>query len=509
LVPIHGYRVRGLCCSSAWQEVYRRGIKGQLFRSSLSEYGAGFTRPGGIILIYSDFLSDKKLQSIPAGFEPITELYPIEVLPHEDACISWACRRGRAALFLDTGLGKTLCQLVWADQVCRQTDGYVLILAPLAVSHQTEREAKKFGLVATVVANDSDITDPGIYITNYEKLDHFDPQIFSGVVLDESSILKGMQGKIRKKITESFIDTPYKLSCTATPSPNDFMELGTQSEFLGVMRQVEMLAMYFIHDGSDTSKWRLKGHGKSRFWEWLSSWAIFIRSPADLGFDGSAYDLPPIHYYEHVIETDPGDSLFVEPAQSLLDRNRARKDSVEARCKKAAEIANELDSCVIWCHLNAEADLLARLVNDSVEIRGSDQDVPKTAALLGFANGEVKKLITKPKIAGFGMNWQNTSHCIFVGLSDSWEAFYQAIRRQWRYGQLSNVIVHIVSADTEGAVIENIKRKDRQHEEIMAAMMDHMRDLTQQSIFGVTMDKTDYFPDQAMILPEWISCNPN
>jgi len=457
-------------------------------------------------LIYSDFLTDKKLNSVEAGFEPITGLYPDELLPHQDACITWACRRGRAALFLDTGLGKTLCQLVWADQVRRQTDGYVLILAPLAVSHQTEREAKRFGLHATVVASDAEITEPGIYITNYEKLDHFDTHIFSGVVLDESSILKGMQGKIRKKITASFYDTPYKLSCTATPSPNDFMELGTQSEFLGVMSQPEMLAMYFIHDGGDTSKWRLKGHGKSRFWEWLSGWAIFIRSPSDLGFDGSDYDLPPIHYHGHVIETEAVDSLFVEPAQSLIDRNRARKESVGDRCKKAAEIANQLDSCVIWCHLNAESDMLARMVNDSVEIRGSDSDSHKTGALLGFANGDVKKMITKPKIAGFGMNWQNTSDCIFVGLSDSWESFYQAIRRQWRYGQTDNVNVHIVSADTEGAVVANIKRKDIQHDEMMDSMMDHMRDLTQKSIFGVTMDKTDYSPSQAMVIPEWISC---
>ncbi len=457
-------------------------------------------------MIYSDFLSDKKIHSIGAGFEPITDLYPDNLLPHEDACISWACRRGRSALFLDTGLGKTLCQLVWADQVCSHTDGYVLILAPLAVSHQTEREAVKFGLSATVVANDSEITEPGIYISNYEKLDHFDTEIFSGVVLDESSILKGMQGKIRKQITKVFAGTPYKLSCTATPSPNDFMELGTQSEFLGVMSQVEMLAMYFIHDGSDTSKWRLKGHGKSRFWEWLSTWAIFIQSPADLGFDGSDYDLPSIQYSEHIIETTPTDCLFVEPAQSLLDRNRARKDSVESRCAQAAAIANRLDSCVIWCHLNAEADLLASMVSDSVEIRGSDTDKHKTAALLGFASGDVKKLITKPKIAGFGMNWQNTSDCIFVGLSDSWESFYQAVRRQWRYGQKSSVTVHIVSADTEGAVVANIKRKDKQHDEMMGAMMGHMRDLTHQSIFGVTMDKTDYCPEQSMIVPEWISC---
>ena len=454
-------------------------------------------------MIYSDFLKDKKIHSIDSGFEPIKGFYPKELLPHEDACITWSCKRGRSALFLDTGLGKTLCQLTWADQVCRHTDGYVLIFAPLAVSHQTEREAIKFGLSARVVASDDEINEPGIYISNYEKMDHFDPEIFTGIVLDESSIMKGMTGKIRKQITESFINTPYKLSCTATPSPNDFMELGTQSEFLGIMSQVEMLAMFFIHDGSDTSKWRLKGHGKSRFWEWLSAWAIFIQSPEDLGFDGSDYDLPPIKYHEHVIETTPVDSLFVEPALSLIERNKARKDSVVDRCKKAAEIANSLDSCVIWCHLNAESDLLKKLTA-AVEIRGSDTDKHKSESLLGFADGSIKQIISKPKISGFGMNWQNSSDCIFVGLSDSWEAFYQAIRRQWRYGQVNQVDVYIVSADTEGAVVANIKRKDKQHQELMTSMMDHMRDLTQKSVFGAEVEKMDYLPEKLIEIPEWL-----
>lgn len=453
---------------------------------------------------YSKFITNKQIDAVAAGFDPDKESYPVELMPHQEACITWACKRGRSALFLDTGLGKTLCQLTWADQVVRHTGGYVLILAPLAVSHQTEREAGKFGISATVVASDSEIDQPGVYITNYEKLNHFDPVIFSGIVLDESSILKGMQGKIRKQITDSFITTPYKLSCTATPSPNDFMELGTQSEFLGVMSQLEMLAMYFVHDGSDTSKWRMKGHGKTKFWEWLSTWAIFIRNPSDLGFDGSEFDLPPIQYHERIITTPPDGTLFAEPAMSLLDRNQARKKSVEERCEMAASIANKMDSCVIWCNLNAESELLKSMVVDSVEIKGADTDDHKTKSLIGFSTGAVKKIITKPKIAGFGMNWQNTSNCIFVGLSDSWESFYQAIRRQWRYGQLSTVNVYIISADTEGAVVDNIKRKDAQHEEMMDSMMAHMRDLTNKRVFGVTVDKTDYLPELKMIVPEWL-----
>lgn len=454
---------------------------------------------------YCKFVETKQLADIDSGFDAYEPRYPDQIKDHQRVSVTWACKRGRAALFFDTGLGKTLAQLTWADQVVSYTGGMVLILAPLAVSHQTVREGDKFGIPCKFVSDESGLEGEGIYITNYEKLHLFDCSQFAGVVLDESSILKGMQGKLRKFITESFAQTPYKLSCTATPSPNDFMELGTQSEFLGVMSQVEMLAMFFIHDGGDTSKWRLKGHGKTKFWEWLSTWAVFLTSPADLGFDGSDYDLPEIIYHEHIIETEPTDSLFVEPAQSLIERNRARKDSVQARCEKAAEIANSADDrCAIWCNLNDESQLLTNLIDGAVQVTGSDKDDHKTNALLGFATGEVKHLVSKPKIAGFGMNWQSSSKCIFVGLSDSWEAFYQAIRRQWRFGQTETVHVHVVSADTEGAVVENIKRKDAQHKELSDSMMQHMRELTKKSVFGAKIEKTDYLPNVDMIIPNFL-----
>lgn len=454
---------------------------------------------------YKSFIDGKEFSQINSGFDPDESLYPSGIKDHQRASVTWACRRGRAALFFDTGLGKTLAQLTWAEQVYMKTNQPVLILAPLAVSHQTVREGEKFGITVHIVAHQSDIHDPGIFITNYEKLGHFDCSKFVGVVLDESSILKGMQGKIRKMITDSFRETPYKLSCTATPSPNDFMELGTQSEFLGIMSQVEMLAMYFIHDGSDTSKWRLKGHGKTKFWEWLSTWAIFLTSPSDLGFDGSEYDLPPIEYHQHVIDTVPDGALFVEPAQSLLDRNRARKDSVDARVQMAADIVNKLDEpAVVWCNLNEESEKLHRLIDQSVEVKGADSDQHKSSAMLDFSDGKIKALVTKPKIAGFGMNWQSSRHCVFVGLSDSWESFYQAIRRQWRFGQTKTVHVHIVSADTEGAVVENIKRKDSQHQELASAMMDHMRELTKRTVLGARIEKTDYRPSEEIIIPEWI-----
>jgi len=459
---------------------------------------------------YQDFIESKELKTVPVGFEPNDYLWPADMFEHQRAVAAWACRKGRAGVFFDTGLGKTITQLAWAQQVQAQGNGYVLILTPLAVAKQTEREAVKFGMVATFVENGDAIGDPGIYITNYEKLHHFDPSMFAGIVLDASSILKGMMGKVRQQITESFAGTPYRLSCTATPSPNDFMELGTQSEFLGIMSQTEMLAMFFIHDtGGGTGDWRLKHHGKAKFWKWLSTWCVFLRSPADMGFDAEGYDLPPVDYYQHTIETVATDGLFVEPAQSLQERNTSRRETVEQRCQRAADIVNAMDTpCVVWCNLNAESELLTKLIDGAVEVKGSDKDQHKSESLLAFADGNIKCLVSKPKIAGFGMNWQSTYNCVFVGLSDSWESYYQAIRRQWRFGQKRAVQCHIVSADVEGLVVENIRRKDAQHEELSAAMMTHMKEFMQAEVFGSKAEKTDYLPSVEMHIPEWLICTP-
>ncbi len=455
-------------------------------------------------MIYSDFIKSKDHIVATAGFEADESTYPSLIKDHQRVGVTWALKRGRSALFYDTGLGKTLAQLTFADQVVKKTGKPVIVIAPLAVSRQTQREGDKFGIDCKVVAHGDEITN-GINITNYEKLHHFDCSVFSGVVLDESSILKGLNGKLRKLITESFKDTPYKLSCTATPSPNDYMELGTQSEFLDIMSQVEMLAMFFVHDGGDTSKWRLKGHGKIKFFEWLSTWSMFLSSPAQLGFDGDEYKLSPIKYHSHMIETEPVNSLFVEPAQGLLDRNRARKSTIQARCEMAASIANKLaHPCVIWCNLNDESKLLSELVIDSVEVTGSDKDEHKTESIIRFADCEIKALVTKPKIAGFGINLQKTHHAIFVGLSDSWEAFYQATRRQWRFGQTETVHVHIVSADVEGAVVDNIRRKDAQHEDIKSQMDALFTGYMRKEIFGASVEKTDYMPDQSIIIPHWL-----
>jgi hypothetical protein len=455
---------------------------------------------------YDDFIARKELDTVPVGFECDESALPAGMFEHQTATVKWACRKGRAGVFFDTGLGKTITQLAWAEQVQAHTDGYVLILTPLAVAKQTERESVKFGMVATFVEYGHQIKDPGIYITNYEKLHHFDTSIFAGVVLDESSILKGMMGKVRQQITDSFAGTPYRLSCTATPSPNDFMELGTQSEFLGIMSQTEMLAMFFIHDtGGGTGDWRLKHHGKAKFWKWLSTWCVFLRSPADMGLPADGYDLPPIEYYQHTIETQATNGLFVEPAQSLQERNQARRDTVEARCQKAADIVNALEEpCIVWCNLNAESELLSKLIDGAVSVSGSDTSDHKANSILDFADRKIKCLISKPKICGFGVNLQATHHCVFVGLSDSWEAYYQAIRRQWRFGQDKAVQCHIVSADVEGLVVENIRRKDAQHAELSAAMMDHMAEFMRAEVFGSKAEKTDYLPTVEMEIPEWL-----
>jgi len=294
--------------------------------------------------------------------------------------------------------------------------------------------------------------------------------VFSGVVLDESSILKGLNGKLRTQITECFSRTPYRLSASATPSPNDYMELGTQCEFLGIMSQTEMLATFFIHDGADTAKWRLKGHGQRKFFEWLASWAVIMRDPSIFGFEEKP-KLPPLKINQIVIDSGITDGLLPALAQSLSERQGARRNTIEDRCKAAADIANSTNKPVIlWCALNDEGDLLESLIPFSVQVSGSNTPEQKEEMMMGFSDGKYRVLITKPKIAGFGMNWQHCSDMVFVGLSDSWEQYYQAVRRCWRFGQQNEVNVTVVTADIEGAVVENIKRKDEQSDRMMNEM---------------------------------------
>lgn len=619
------------------------------------------------------------------------ENYPL--FDYQRDITAWAASRGRAAIFADTGLGKTIMQLTWADQVAKHTGQPVLILAPLAVSDQTIAEGVKFGIDVARYAF-CDVFGPNIYITNYEQLHNVNAEQFAGIVLDESSILKGMEGKIRRQVTEMFISTPYRLSCTATPSPNDFMELGTQAEFLGIMSQIEMLAMFFIHDGSDTSKWRLKGHGRKKFFEWLATWAVFISRPSDLGYDDSSHELPPLIFHEHVIESGITDGLLAPIAVGLLERNKARRDTVGSRVEEAAMIANGIDGqCLIWCHLNDESRKLTQMIHGAVEVTGSDSSEHKINAVKWFAQdhdydiigrnlkeippcgqantqkieetstsqtlntdrkesskqetqkrsentlnstqkriptsseeplssrknttgGEgidthqtkiiesqkkkklepirpetlksdlnqglkntesaltntdqclqgktmdvqfadarildaknrsdctlttvmqqelsedcfaqtaispsgnlrtatsfcyprqttsKKVLVSKPSIFGYGLNLQNCNQMIFVGLSDSWEQFYQAVRRCWRYGQKKPVHVHIVSADIEGGVLANIKRKEQQHKKLKEEMIAVMKDKTLAQLGKATQEKAEYNNNQTMRIPKWMA----
>lgn len=423
---------------------------------------------------YDQFLREKVKQAQPAGFEPLPILAPL--FPWQAAVVRWAIRNGRAALFEDCGLGKTLQQLEWARQVSEHTRKPVLILTPLAVAQQTVQEAYRFGINVSVAASQADVTTYGIYITNYEKLEHVDPTAFVGVVLDESSILKAFTGKTRIALTEAFSRTPYRLCCTATPSPNDYTEFGQHAAFLGVCSPAQMLATFFVNDTFNTGDWRLKKHAEGEFWKWLASWACCVSKPSDIGYDDVGYDLPPLRMHEHVVEVDEradcGEELFRHATLSATTLHAEMKLTSQARAERVASIvaAKPTEQWLVWCNTNDEADKLAELIPHATEVRGSDSVFKKEAALNGFASGSVRILISKPSIAGYGMNFQCCANVAFVGLSYSFEDFYQALRRSYRFGQTREVHAHIVRATTEGAISQSIQRKIQQHQTMQASM---------------------------------------
>ena len=602
---------------------------------------------------YESFVASKRRSELATGHQP-GELNE-NLFDFQHAIVSWAVRRGRAAVFADTGLGKTLMQLAWADEVVSHSGGVVVVLAPLAVSEQTIEQGRTFGIEVSRIPHGESPTKPGIWITNYERIGALDFDSFHGIVLDESGILKSHDGKTRTALINACQSIPYRLSCTATPSPNDFEELGNQCEFLGVMSRTEMLATYFINDAGDTGTWILKGWGQSRFWEWMGTWAVVLRSPADIGFDGSRYDLPAIQYHEHVVETDAiGDELFSRPAQTMLERRKAQRDSIQARCRALADIVNaEPDEpWLIWCHLNDEADLLEKLIGRAVNVQGSDSDDFKTDAVAWFtgrkcicndrrfstklatchgnqntpqpekpntkltlpsANAEKRNaerqsktgntcestsrkiltkaknqkpsetvgcdqstaseplnlkecssskpghaqfadtdrtesggqdctsiiatqlatsegfcahtattvleisetpqitskkpsctcgaasgnqvLISKARMFGYGLNMQHCARVAFVGLDDSFEKFYQAVRRCYRFGQKREVHVHIFTAENEGQILQNIKRKEKNHHEMSANMIEHMKDIMNKELAGQSNIVDEYRED--------------
>lgn len=449
---------------------------------------------------YNEFLNGKHIKDAATGISVDGPLHD-SLFDFQRDIVRWSLKRGRCAEFADCGMGKTLMQLVWAQHV----PGKVLILAPLAVSSQTVQEGFKFGIEVKQCRQQSDATAK-INITNYEIMEKFDPSKFSAVVLDESSILKSYSGKYRNLIIDYFREAPFKLACTATPAPNDFMELGNHAEFVGSMTRTEMLSMFFVHDGGETSKWRLKGHANKPFWQWLCSWAVNIRKPSDLGYDDGGFVLPEMKMYQHVVKKDeaPEGFLFPVEALTLQERQGERRATTEARCEKAAEIVPADKQFLLWCNMNNESELLRKLIPDAVEVKGSDSPQHKEEALLGFARGDVRVLVTKPSIAGFGMNWQNCSDMAFVGLSDSYEQFYQAVRRCWRFGQKNPVNVHVITAETEGAVVRNIERKETDSTRMADEMITHMRDITSAEIKATQRHFTDYNATKNIILPKFM-----
>jgi hypothetical protein len=446
---------------------------------------------------YSEFLENKKFNDVNAGFDAPIDLFPEILFPFQKKIVAWALKRGRAAIFADTGLGKTFMQLTWAYWVWQHTGNRVLIVAPLCVAQQSIKEADKLGFGLKYVRSQDECLETGLYITNYEMLDKFDFESnwFDGIVLDESSILKHQDSKTRNKIISNTKTVPFRLSCTATPSPNDFMELGNQSEFLGVMPMSEMLAMFFVNDLTESAKWRLKGHGARRFWEWLSKWCVYIKKPSDIGEADDGYDLPKLHLIEHTIETNSmiDGQLFAMAAKTMAERRVAKRQTIEQRVDAVAEMVNKSDEpWIVWCHLNAESEMLKSKINGAIEIKGSDKIDHKVKSLVGFSEGTIQRLVTKPSIAGFGLNWQHCRNMAFVGLNDSFEEFYQAVRRCYRFGQTKEVFVHIFSSDLEGEILKNIKEKNRKNEEMAAELAKHMSEFSIENISRLSVDRDVY-----------------
>lgn len=453
---------------------------------------------------YKKFLKTKKFKNVPTGLKVKT--VNNKLFDWQANITKWSLKRGRACIFADCGLGKTPMQLTWADEV-RKAKGDVLIVAPLAVSSQTIKQGNKFN-VNVKYSRSGKKSKCGITITNYEMLHTFNPSDFAGIVLDESSILKSYTGKYRNQIIQNWRNAPFRLACTATPAPNDLMELGNHSEFVGAMSRTEMLSMFFTHSGDTTQKWRLKGHAKNDFWKWVCDWAVMVRKPSDLGYDNNGFDLPPLRIKEITVKTNRNKTkgmLYPKEAKTLSERQRARKQSVQKRCKKAAKIANSFNEpCLIWCNRNDESKALAKLINNCKEIKGTDKLEYKEKTMLGFSNGNVQKIVTKPSIAGWGMNWQHCNKALFVGLSDSYEQFYQSIRRIWRFGQQKPVTCYVIISEIEGAVARNIKRKEKQAQSMAKYMVKNMHVINEANIKGLQKTNTKYKPNSKIVIPDWL-----
>lgn len=460
---------------------------------------------------YLDLIARKSASVSASGFAVEERDIAPHLFPHQRDLVRWALRRGRAALFADTGLGKAIMLLEWARHVSRR--GRVLILAPLAVGPQLSREGDRFGVRAPYVRHDDG--ESRIVISNYEMRHRFDASAFAGVVLDESSILKSQDGKTRGELTAAFRETPHRLCCTATPAPNDFTELGNHSEFLGLKSRSEMLAEYFVHDGGSTQDWRVKGHAVEPFWRWVATWGAVVRLPSDLGYDDAGFALPALEMREHPIAATDHDiaatgQLFAAPAVGLLEQRKARRSTIGSRVDRAAELVRGYgdDQSIVWCELNDEQDALAEELGDScVSIQGSTPDEVKIIRCEQWMAGHVCTLISKFKIFGYGMNFQNCHRVILIGASHSYEGTYQAIRRCWRYGQQSPVTVDLVCSELEGNVVQNYRRKERDAAKMSAEMTAHVGDAVRAEVRGLSREFNPYKPNTKMIIPSWIGAD--
>lgn len=430
---------------------------------------------------YLDFLSGKRRTWEGCGFAVDPATLPKALFPFQRDITGWGIQRGRASIFSDCGTGKTPMQLAWSQAVHRHTGRDVLIFAPLAVSAQTKREGAKFGIPVTVCREARDLR-PGINITNYERLEKFTPDRFGAIVLDESSILKGYDGVTRKALTAFAKPIPYRLACTATPAPNDIAELINHAEFLEIMTGKEIIALFFTQDGNTTHKWRLKGHAREDFWRWLASWSVALRKPSDLGYADEGFILPPLNMRAVTVSSPSGlTTLFpMDEGLSLQEMRASLRESLPARVAAAAEMVNadSKEPWLVYCNLNAESEALARAIPDAVEVTGSDDPDDKERALLAFAEGRTRVLVSKASIAGHGLNFQHCARVAFVGLSYSFEQMYQSIRRCWRFGQERPVDCYIITAEAEGAVVEAVKKKERAASELMDELVGHMAGLS-------------------------------
>lgn len=453
---------------------------------------------------YSDFLRSKTHECEMYGFAP--RVMPDMLMDFQRHLVDWATRKGRCAIFADCGLGKTAIQLVWADNVVRQTNGRVLILTPLAVSAQTLREGEKFGV--EVARSREGKENSKIVVTNYERLHYFDPRNFVGCVCDESSILKNYAGKFKARITDFMRKMSYRLLCTATAAPNDYIELGTSSEALGELGFMDMLGRFFKNDTNPTvetkrryrgvvPKWRFKHHAELPFWRWVCSWSRAARKPSDLGFDDGDFVLPSLIEREHIVnpEKKRDGLLFHMPAVGFHEQREERRISISERSEKAAEIANQNDVSILWCHLNAEGDLLEKLADDCVQVYGSQTDDEKEEKLLQFLSGSAKRLVTKPMCAGFGLNMQHCSHMTFFP-TYSYEQFYQSVRRCWRFGQKKEVKVDIVTTEGESRMMKGLQKKAAAADVMFSRLVDNMNESS-------NVDKRQV-PGLGQEVPSWL-----